>query len=464
MEVFLNNIKEGVDKLRKTSEVVKIVTHLDADGLSSGAIIIKALEREGINFSFSTVRLLDDGILDELSRENCGVYLFLDLGSGSLKKIEEKLGDREVFVLDHHKIEDYQIKKVFLINPNLFGIDGGSEISSSGICYFFAKYMNPENQDLAHVALLGAIGDMQEENGFKSKFNEYILQDAINEGKIEVKVGLRMFGMQTKPINKVLEYSIDPYIPNVTGSEEAANRFIEELGINAKINGKYRKLLQLDTKDMKKLVTGIILKRLGTEENPEDVLGSIYLLNDEEDESPMKDAKEFSTLLNSCGRMNKPSLGIGCCLNDKKSKSEALMLLNNYKREIINALDWYNRNKNSFIEKNGYVIINAQDNVRDTLIGTLGSILCKNNMFNEGTIVITMAYTIDGGVKISLRTVGRKVIDLREIIQEIINKVGGICGGHKQAAGALIEQEKEEEFIRMAKVVLGKTLLEEEVK
>jgi len=34
MEVFLNNIKEGVDKLRKTSEVVKIVTHLDADGLS----------------------------------------------------------------------------------------------------------------------------------------------------------------------------------------------------------------------------------------------------------------------------------------------------------------------------------------------------------------------------------------------------------------------------------------------
>ena len=79
----------------------------------------------------------------------------------------------------------------------------------------------------------------------------------------------------------------------------------------------------------------IILKRLGSEENPDDVLGSIYIMIEEEDENPMKDAKEFATLLNSCGRMNKPSLGIGCCLNDKKSKEDAVILLNNYKREII---------------------------------------------------------------------------------------------------------------------------------
>ncbi len=464
MEVFLNKIKGGVDKLRKLNGLVKIVTHIDADGLSSGAIIIKALQRENINFSFSTVRLLDDSIFEELSRENCSIFLFLDLGSGSLKKIDEKLGDREVLILDHHKIEDYKAKNVFLVNPNLYGLDGGVEISSSGVCYLFAKYLNSENQDMAHVALLGAIGDLQENNGFKSEFNEYILQDAINEGKIDVKVGLRMFGMQTRSINKVLEYSIDPYIPGVTGSEEAAKFFIDELGIDAKINGKYKKLFQLNQGDMKKLVTGIILRRLGSEENPDDVLGSIYFLVDEEDESPMKDAKEFSTLLNSCGRMNKPSLGVGCCLNDQKSKNEALILLNNYKREIINALDWYYKNKDNFIWGKGYVIINAENNIRDTLIGTLGSILCRNNIFDEGSIIITMAYTIDGGIKISLRVVGKSDVDLREIIGQIIHQLGGVCGGHKQAAGALIDQEKEEEFIRSARLVLNKVLLEEGVK
>ncbi|MBI2498960.1 DHH family phosphoesterase [Candidatus Woesearchaeota archaeon] len=461
MEFFLNKIKEGVNKLKKLSGVVKIITHIDADGLSSGAIIIKALQREGINFSFSSVRLIDENVIDEMSRENCDIFLFLDLGSGSLSKIDEKLGDREVFILDHHKLEDYDSKKIFLINPHKFNLDGGVEISSSGICYFFAKYLNSKNQDLAHIALLGAIGDMQENNGFKSELNDYILQDAINEGKIEVKVGLRMFGMQTRPINKVLEYSIDPYIPGVTGNEGLANRFIEELEINATIDGRYKKLVQLDKEDMKKLVAGIILKRIGVEENPDDILGSIYLLTEEEDESPMKDAKEFSTLLNSCGRMNKASLGIGCCLGDKKSKNEALMLLNNYKREIINALNWYNLNKDKFIEENGYVIIDASNNIRDTLIGTLGSILCRSNLYGDGTIVITMAYTIDGSIKISLRLVGKKEIDLREVINNIINKVGGVCGGHRQAAGALIDQEKEEEFIKITKLELNKLVLEE---
>ena len=75
-----------------------------------------------------------------------------------------------------------------------------------------------------------------------------------------------------------------------------------------------------------------------------------------------------------------------------------------------------------------------------------------------------MAYTIDGGIKISARVVGKSDIDLRQIISEIINKVGGVCGGHKQAAGALIEQEKEEEFIKVARMILNKVVLEESVK
>ena len=70
---------------------------------------------------------------------------------------------------------------------------------------------------------------VKENNGFKSELNNLILEDAINAGKLEIAIGLRTFGMQTRPINKVLEYTTDPYIPGVTGSESGAKKFLEEL-------------------------------------------------------------------------------------------------------------------------------------------------------------------------------------------------------------------------------------------
>ncbi|MFH1592215.1 MAG: DHH family phosphoesterase [Candidatus Woesearchaeota archaeon] len=465
MESFLNSVKHHADEFKKLkTELVKVVSHLDADGLSSSSIITKALTRAGFKFSLTTVRQLDDFLFDELSRENFSVILFLDLGSGSLKQIEEKFKDRKIYILDHHKPQDYKSKKIILLNPHLHNIDGSKDISGAGVAYLFAKALDPVNMDLAHLAILGAIGDMQENNGFHSDLNNFILEDAVNSKKIEVKIGLRMFGMQTRPINKVLEYTTDPYIPGVTGSEQGAKRFLQEIGLNFVENGKYKKLVQLSEAEMKKLVTSIILKRIGSEEKPEDVLGKIYILTEEEDENPLKDAKEFSTLLNACGRMNKPSIGIGCCLGDKKSKEEAITLLLDYKREIINSLNWFYANKNKFPEGKGYILINAEDHLKDTMIGTLGSMISKSNLYPKDFTILTMAYTIDGNIKASLRTVGRSKKDLRDIINHIVSKVGGIGGGHKYAAGALISQEKEKDFIETSKQVLEKEFIEETIK
>ena len=67
--------------------------------------------------------------------------------------------------------------------------------------------------------------------------------------------------------------------------------------------------MKKNEEEIKKLVSGIILRRL-SEDSPEDVLGDVYILNEEEKESPFRDAKEFSTLLNACGRLEKASLGM----------------------------------------------------------------------------------------------------------------------------------------------------------
>ncbi len=455
---FKHSFNKAADAVRKLdlNKPFRIIGNYDSDGLSAAAILVKALKREGIKFCVSIIRQLNKDIVNELSKEDYSQYIFSDLGSSNVNMLDKALSDRFVLILDHHKPESIE-SKCLQINPHLHGVDGSKDISASGVAYMFAKALNMENVDLAHIALIGAIGDVQEDKGFNELNNE-ILEDAISSGKIEVKQGLRFFGMQTKPLHKVLEYSTDPFIPGVSGSEHGAFAFLNELGINPKEGNKWKKLVHLETEDLRKLVTGIVMRRIRSEKNPDDVLGPIYLLKEEDEESPTKDAKEFSTLLNACGRLNRPSLGIGSCLGNKSIRDKAIELLGEYRRQIINALDWFYKNKDKCIEGEGFVIINAADKVNDALIGTMASIISRSNLYIDGTVVMTMARTIDDKTKISIRKAGYKSdskINLLEIIRIASEKTGGEFGGHAyNAAGAIISQDKEEEFIKEAIIAM----------
>ena len=299
-EEFYAKIEEVAQQLKHQETPFHIITHLDTDGLTSASILIKALKREEKTFAVSVVKQITEQLLTRLSREPCSTIVFLDLGSGNLQQIASFLKNKTIIILDHHQIQESSFS-CHQINPLQYDLNP-YEISGAGITYIFAKAMNKKNKDSAYLAILGAIGDRQENKGFIG-LNSEILKEATN---IEVKTGLRMFGTQTRSLHKVLEYSYDPYIPGITGNETNAVHFLEEIGIPIKDNGKFRKLVHLSQEETKKLITSIILRRLGSEKSPEDILGNIYLLKDEEEELPTKDLKEFSTLLNCCGRLNKP--------------------------------------------------------------------------------------------------------------------------------------------------------------
>ena len=446
---FSQTLAQAAEKLILIEKPIKIISHIDTDGITSASILVRTLQKLDKNFSLSFVKQLSHKILSQLKQENYSIYIFLDLGSANIQEIKDNLKEKQIFILDHHLFQN--IENDFIhINPHLFGINNELEISGSGIVYFLSKTINLENKNLSHLAIIGAIGDMQERKGFLGLNNE-ILQDSIDSNKIEVSTGLRMFGSYTRPLYKLLQYSTDPYIPGITGNEESTLKFLENLKIN-----KEKKLFELDEEETKSLVTAIILQRLGSESSPEDVLGKIYLLKDEPEDSLIKDCREFSTLLNSCGRLNKPSLGVGACLNDLNIKQKALLLLNDYKKELINSLNWFyqNRNSSSIIEKENLVIINAEDNIRDTIIGTITSIISKSNLYKEGTILISLAHTLEEDTKISVRSVGKNNINLKEILSKITEKLNCKAGGHVNAAGSIIPQEKEQEFINLAQQIL----------
>ena len=465
-ENFRRLLEGAAAEFRKVekSEVIRVISHLDADGLSSAAILIKALERDGRNYSLSTVHQLDDKFVKQVMNEPYNHVFFTDIGSGQIGLIREHLKSKKIFILDHHQFEDDdKSENVCHVNPHMVGINGSTEVSGSGVTYLFAKMLDVKNVDLAHVAIVGAIGDIQEERGFQ-KLNNDILQDAKKAGKIKEITGLRIFGVQTKPLHRILERSTDHKIPGVTGSESAAIMFLQELGINPRKGSGWKKLTDLNEDELQKLATGLILKRLD-EEKPEEILGPVYIMSEEQNESPLRDAKEFSTLLNACGRLGKASVGIGACFGNKAIKDKAIKTMAEYKRAISNAMKWYNNAQVGIIKSKGYMIINAEENVRPTIIGTIASILSKSGTISEGTFILSMAQIIDEGkTKISFRISGNdNDVNLREIIGKIVEPVNGLAGGHHAAAGALIDTEKEADFIKSAQLVLEAQSMEQRI-
>ena len=468
---FDENLRNAADAFKSIDkkEVIRVVSHLDADGISACSLLLKLLNNESRKYSVSIVQQLNRQLLLQLAKEPYNCFIFTDIGSGVISDVNELLTGKKVFILDHHSTTeniDNISKDIVFVNPHRFGIDGGKEISGAGVVFKFGCAVDSSMEDFAHIAIIGAIGDLQEQNGFL-RLNQEILDIALKRGKIKVTKGLRIFGSQTKPLHKALEYCTDPYIPGVSGSESGAIQFLYQIGIDPKNGNGWKKIVHLDEEDMKKLVTGIIMKRLN-EAKPDDVLGNIYILPHEEEESPTRDAKEFATLLNACGRLGRASYGIGACLGDKKIKQQAIRSLGDYKKEIVKALNWYNENKfnDDVFWGNNFVIINAKDNVMSTMIGTLASILSKSNVMTNNTFILSMAQALEGNTKISLRTTNNVngALDLRRIIEEMIDGIGNSeSGGHQNAAGAVIPTDKENNFITAAKEILGKYAMEEKI-
>jgi len=455
------DFKEAVKKAAEQfstipkTETIRIISHLDADGIAAASILIKAIQRDNRKYLVSIVPQLNKKVIDKLKKEDYGYYVFTDLGSGQLENLKEL--DKEIIVLDHHKPAKVESDHIIHINPHLFGIDGSKEISGAGVVYFFASAIDKKNQDMAHIAIVGATGDSQEDNGFLELNNE-ILETAKKLNLIKVEKGLRVFGIQTKPLYRVLQYSTDPYIPGVSGSESGAIQFLSEIGITPKGERSFRKLIHLSGKEMQKLISGIIMKRVD-EEKPDDVLGNVYTLLNEKEGFSFRDTKEFSTLLNSTGRLSRASLGIAVCLGNEKAKSKANALLTEYKREIVNAMNWFKDNSDEeFVTKGkNFVIINTQDNILPTMVGTLASILSMGNDFDNGTFILSLGQLGDGYTKISLRMTGKvEDMDLKGVVKKITEDLEEAeTGGHNYAAGAMIKTEDEEVFINKAKEIFG---------
>ncbi len=424
---YSNIVKKIKNKLNSHDGLIRVITHHDTDGLSSGAIMVKMLHRLNKEFHLSIVEYLSKEYIDKLGEEchhekNNILYIFCDMGSGQIRDILNN--NLNAIILDHHppEIHDLEFSNILQLNLHIFGINGAREITASGTCYLVAREFG--FYDLSMLAITGAIGDMQHRPFLG--VNKYI----INEGrKHRHIVGILkdiIYNCYDLPIWMTILYSTQPYIRELNSKDKILD-FLKQVGINPD-------KLVLDEKDKNKLEAALMPLV-----NKEDIITDRYIIKHK-----IGDAYYLSELLNACGRKGMGSVGIGTALEDDECVRIAKDIYIQYKEEIITEI------KNTSI--------NSLNNIeyffgKKGTVGLIASILVKDKpvlgIYEDGEFY-----------KISSRgnkNLVNKGLNLTEAMK-IAEKFGGDGGGHNVASGARVLQTSLDDFLKSVDEIVGKQL------
>jgi Single-stranded DNA-specific exonuclease len=453
----------------KQAKTVHLVSHIDADGITSAAIMSLAFERAGIDYTCEFVKKLDERIMRRLLEENHDLTIFTDLGSAMTDFIVDN--NMNVVIADHHQLngrpENIATDSTtfpYHMNPHLFGANGGFEISGSGVSFILACAIGGEaNRDLAGLAMVGAIGDMQNrKHGKLVGLNREILETGVAAGVLLNAPDLSLFGKQTRPIYRIFQYSSEPYLPGLTGDEEACIRFLQNVGIGYDQREGAKLWIELSF-DEKRTVISSLMKfcsdRGFSAHRAQELVRECYTLLTEKEGSEMRDASEYSTLLNATGRYDKADIGVRVCMGDREDAlAEARTLLAEHRKNLVNGLNFVRENGVTQLKNIQYFY--SGDEIKETIVGIIAGMATSIEGVDRKKPIIGMADSEDG-IKISSRGTQeliRRGMNLSKAMNDVTESVGGAGGGHDIAAGGTIPPERAEEFIQLLDEYIGRQL------
>ncbi|MBC7081535.1 MAG: DHH family phosphoesterase [Thermoplasmatales archaeon] len=416
-----------VHRLKKDN-IVRIIGHVDADGISSASIVAISLARLGYKFHIS-IKRTSPNLIDEISKGENALTIFVDIGTSYLKEMNKIKGD--VIVLDHHLIENDEtrdIEDIIYINPRKYGIDASKEGSASCIAYEFAKAIDKNNIDLSQLAVVGMIGDKQKFTGLNKK----IVEEGIGNGFISEK---EQYLLRGGCIKEMIDNSIDPYfVFNST-------HFLNSISIKPE-----SKLNDLNEEERKRFFSALTLKMI--EQNVEEIEWKRIQYYGKE----YGNLHDMASKLDACARLNEAGVGIALCFRDKNAQDKAKMIQEKYRDEIRKELKEIEKKEVNEMKNFLYIYVNHAP-----LAGVIAGLSLKYiPKFKKGKPVVAIAVNDDASI--SARGNDRMVengINLGKAFKIAAEKVGGIGGGHQIAAGAKIKKERLKEFLEELDKELG---------
>ena len=469
---FTGFLKTAKDAAKTIAEVagengfIHVFSHLDADGVAAAGIVGKTLFRLDARFRMRITQWIDERIVGEIIADKPALVILSDFGSGYIDLLKSKVGDFRIVILDHHQVSGEASANFVHVNPHLQDIDGARDISGSGVAYFVAKEVNAANVDLAPVAVVGALGDLQDkyDQRLLGGLNEKIVKDGVNTGLLTVEKDLVFFGRETRPIHKTLASTTNPFIPGISGEEDKSLAFLASLDIKAKNSERWRALRDLSEEEKKRLCSALAdyLLSKGMHYEVANLIGNVYVLNKEEPWTPLRDAREFAVLLNATGRMDRPSLGVSICMGDRTTAlEEADKVLEAYRRTINKYLGWVTEKPERMKEMENIYAVYGENFINDKIIGAISSILVTSLPNPEKPLIAYANVEEEGLAKFSARTIDtmiNKGVNLGEVMKAAAEKCEGNGGGHDIAAGGQVPLEEVHRFIGIVNELVGEQL------
>ena len=457
LEESLSFFKDKVSDCIKTGKSISVTTHLDCDGLTSGSISTKALIRAGANCTVRTSKEFSKKIVESFKTDSRDFHIVTDLGGGFAKDLNEAVGDNWI-VLDHHQISEEEKENQNVINAWNYGIDGGSEICAGGMAYLASVALDEKNSDLSAIAVVSALGDRQDQGERKSFVgkNFEIANVAKEKGLVDIDLDLLLVGRETRPLADALAFTSQPFIEGLTWNRDTCLSLLNSSGIQLKDEGRWRVPAELNEEEKRQVIEAItkFTSEKNSTEIASELIGYTYTFPREDKLSFLRDGREFSTMLNSCGRINRSGVGMAVCMGDRnKILREAETILTDYRKMIKEYMNILSNERWRISESETCVMVNGEDIVPETMTGTISSLIAGSPK-NIGKIIILRTKGEENTIKFSSRKSFscKSDINLSELMRKGAEKFNGIGGGHNAAAGAKITKDKLDEFLNYLEV------------
>ncbi|HJJ88715.1 MAG TPA: DHH family phosphoesterase [Methanocorpusculum sp.] len=446
---FIEDISNAIRMIRNADSVT-VVSHIDADGITSEAIIAQAISRLGIPVTSVFVRQLEPLTMHHIPNDTT-LKIFTDLGAGQQTLMEESgLSSDDVLILDHHINQPAQGGTSYCqVNSQFYGSEY-SKCSAAGVAYLIARKLDKTNTDLSELSVVGNVGDMmaRETCGLVG-ISRWIADDGVAAGRVHITKGLNCYGLSTRPLHVCLANSDDPILPGISGNQKEAANLLNRIGIYESPST-WRFWEDLSFDEMKLLVSVLAEQMIANGEPTERLFAELYFFPHELAQSPLRNASEYATMLNACGRWAKPKIGEAVCFGDRGQKYREAEHMLRHHRSIIRDLCEYIHDT-GVVDAGSIQWIHTGSSYPDTIVG-IGAGLALSKLDPTKPIMVLCNVADDPDVvKISMRTyekVLQRGIDLQSVLAVAAAEFSGTGGGHNIAAGAYIPKGCEDDFIR----------------
>ena len=267
---------------------------------------------------------------------------------------------------------------------------------------------------------------------------------------------ISIYGRQTRPLFVALSYFGDVNLP-ITNNKTEAILLLNKLGIEKKNGKNQRSLCDLTAEEKGKLFSELV--RMLSKEVPAKYIKHVpklvsaesYDFLNEEKYTPLRDASEFSTVVNACSRNKRADVALKILKGNRNTAMDEMEILSKEHRrylalkiELIENEDMIVPMENlQYFEGNG---------IKSEVIGTIAGMILSYGDWKKPILGFTQISDENSGIKVSLRCsrlLAYDGIHFGHIIRKVAEKVGGSGGGHSVACGAYIPSNSKEEFLNV---------------